>query len=99
MLLQKMQERETGFNLILLDCCRNSPLPGSSRNVGGGLCVMQAPAGSMIVFACAPKQVASDGAPGERNGVFTKHLLAHLKVPNQPIQASEPPTLCLQCRL
>ncbi len=90
-LLQEMQERQTYFNLIILDCCRNSPLPSSARGVMGGLCALLAPKGSMICFACAPKQVASDGSPSDRNGIFTKHLLKHIEVPDQPVQARKDP--------
>lgn len=86
-LLSQMQDRPTRFNVLILDCCRNNPLPSKFRSHSGGLCQMEAPEGSMICFACAPKQMAIDGA-GQRNGVFTHHLLEHLEVPNVRVQVS-----------
>ena len=64
-LLSKMQASEPRLNLIILDCCRSSPLPSSSRDASGGLRVMEAPKGSMICFACAPKQVAPEQTQGK----------------------------------
>jgi hypothetical protein len=50
-----------------------------------GLKLMSAGVGSLMVFACAPGTIASDGEKGERNGLFTKHLLQHIDTQNQHI--------------
>ena len=42
-------------------------------------------AGSLIAFACAPGTVAIDGK-GQRNGLFTKHLLKYITIPNEDIR-------------
>ena len=42
-------------------------------------------AGSLIAFACAPGTIAVDGW-GQRNGLFTKYLLKHIKTPNEDIR-------------
>ncbi|CAF5118813.1 unnamed protein product, partial [Rotaria sp. Silwood1] len=42
-------------------------------------------AGTLIAFACAPGTMAIYGR-GEENGLFTKHLLKHIKTPNEDIQ-------------
>ena len=42
-------------------------------------------AGSLIAFACAPGTISIDGR-GQRNGLFTKHLLQHITTPNEDIQ-------------
>ena len=85
-ILAGLEERsgEGGFNVLILDCCRNDPLdegppplPAEMRGIGGGLGRLTAPSGSMIVFACAPKQQAAEPPTG-RNGTFTKHLLKHI---------------------
>src|SRR3989339_1246893 len=45
-----------------------------------GLAPMDAPKGSLISFATAPGSVAADG--DGKNGIFTKHLLEQISVPN-----------------
>jgi uncharacterized caspase-like protein len=40
---------------------------------------MNAPTGTLVVFATNPNNVASDGA--ERNGTYTKHLLTYIQQP------------------
>ncbi|CAF4246462.1 unnamed protein product, partial [Rotaria sordida] len=42
-------------------------------------------AGSLIAFACAPGTIAIEGK-GQRNGLFTKHLLKHITTENEDIQ-------------
>ncbi len=44
---------------------------------------MDAPSGSMVVYATAPGSVAADGSG--RNGTFTKNLLIHLNTPGLEI--------------
>ena len=51
----------------------------SGRSTASGLSKMEAPAGSVLAYACAPGATAGDG-PG-RNGIFTSHLLKHLHTP------------------
>jgi hypothetical protein len=45
---------------------------------------MDAPTGSLIAYSTAPGDVAADGP--ERNGIFTKHLIQHMKTPNLSIE-------------
>ncbi|CAF1105746.1 unnamed protein product [Adineta steineri] len=47
---------------------------------------MELPAGTYVVFACSPYQIASDGLLTERNGLFAKHLLKHMTKPNKDIK-------------
>ncbi|CAF1519271.1 unnamed protein product [Adineta ricciae] len=51
-----------------------------------GLKPMHAKAGSLVAFACAPGTTADDGNNGEKNGLFTKHLLKYIQTPNEDIQ-------------
>lgn len=79
--LARMEEAGNPLNIIIFDACRDSPLPATARNVTGkGLARMTAPAGAVIAFATAPGTVASDN-PTERNGLYTKHLIATLRLP------------------
>jgi tetratricopeptide (TPR) repeat protein len=83
--LRKMETAGNRLNIIILDACRNNPLPGAYRGVDQGLARMDAPRGSLLVYSTAPGDVASDGAG--RNGLFTAMLLKHLKTPGLPVES------------
>lgn len=73
--------------VIILDACRNNPLPerGGGRDLGIGLSAMETPAGAsaFILYAAAPGQTSSDGEG--RNGLFTGALLQALERPTRRI--------------
>ncbi|MEN8154798.1 MAG: caspase family protein [Acidobacteriota bacterium] len=71
--LSKMESAENTMNIIILDACRDNPFARSFRSSSRGLARMDAPKGSIIIYATSPGSVAADG--DSRNGVFTKHLL------------------------
>lgn len=71
--LQQMELSENNLNLVILDACRNNPFARSFRSASRGLAKMEAPSGSMILYATSPGNVASDGEG--RNGLFTDKLL------------------------
>jgi len=72
-------------NIVILDACRNNNLIGS-RSIGRGLGKMDAPTGTFLAYSTAPGKVAADGAKGDRNSPFTKHLLRAMQQPNLPIE-------------
>ncbi|MBN1797723.1 MAG: caspase family protein [Spirochaetales bacterium] len=74
--LSKMESAGNRVNILILDACRDNPF-SSSRSGNRGLTVVEAPKGSLIVYATAPGSVAADGKG--RNGVFTDALLKNLK--------------------
>ncbi len=78
--LDKMDEAKSHLNLVFLDACRNNPFPRSVRAVSRGLAGMNAPTGTLLVFATNPDNVAADGAG--RNGTYTKHLLEYITQPS-----------------
>ncbi|CAF3485331.1 unnamed protein product [Rotaria socialis] len=85
--LEQITKRNPYVAIFLLDCCRNYHLrhPQLSRGEQNrGLTAMYASSGSLVAFACAPGQTASDGSG--KNGLFTKHLLQHITTPNEDIQ-------------
>ena len=43
------------------------------------------PVGSLVAFACAPGKRAGE-KPGQRNGIYAKHLLAHLETPGLRVE-------------
>ena len=73
--------------VIILDACRNNPLPerGGARDAGVGLARMETPAGAsaFIMYSAGPGQTASDGQG--RNGLFTAALLEALEDPHRRI--------------
>lgn len=73
-------------NIVILDACRDNSLTRSWRNSVRGLGRMDAPSGTVLVYSTAPGKVAADGAAGQRNSPFTKHLLQSLQTPNVPIE-------------
>jgi len=46
-LLDRLAERRSGLNIIILDACRNNPYPADLRAVGAGLANMEVPALSL----------------------------------------------------
>ncbi|WP_161776211.1 SUMF1/EgtB/PvdO family nonheme iron enzyme [Polycyclovorans algicola] len=79
--LQRLEVRGGGINLVILDACRNNPLPDRRRSVGAtrGLQRMQAPFGSFIVYAAGLGEAALDGRGS--NGLFTQELLTRIRTP------------------
>lgn len=84
MVLAMMDAAKNPLNIVILDACRNNPFARSLRVAAAGLAPLDAPAGTFIAFATAPGAIANDGI-GD-NGVYTKHLLAHLGKPGMPIE-------------
>jgi hypothetical protein len=69
---------------VILDACRNNPFIRTFRSSRVGLAQMDAPGGTLLAFATAPGSEARDG--DEENGVYTKHLLAHMATPMLPVE-------------
>lgn len=87
-LLGKMESAKNGFNVVILDACRNNPFARKWRNyreIGdkGGLARIDAPTGTLIAYATKPGDVASDGTG--RNGLYTGALLKQMRVKNVDI--------------
>lgn len=84
LVLEKMQSANNRLNILILDACRNNPFARSFRSTGQGLTQMEAPVGTLVAFATAPGAVASDG-DGE-NGLYTRHLLDHIRQPGVRVE-------------
>ena len=72
-LLGEFGEAKGKTFIIILDACRNNPFGNAYRPQQKGLSQFDAPAGSLLAYATAPGQVASDGAG--KNGLYTENLL------------------------
>lgn len=82
--LRTMEGAQNQMNIVILDACRDNPLP-KTRGIERGLRRMEAPSGTFIAYAAAPGQVAQDGANGT-NGVFTGELLKAMAEPGMPLE-------------
>ncbi|CAN7205424.1 caspase family protein [Rhizobium sp. LjRoot98] len=86
-------EKKSKIALFFLDACRNNPLAnrlnqeieGATRSIATrGLAPVETEsAGTMVAFAAAPGQVASDGSG--KNSPFTTALISHLAGPGLEI--------------
>lgn len=80
----RMDRARTRFNFIILDACRDNPFASSFKVTSAGLAQMSSPSGTLIAYATAPGSVAQDGFG--RNGIYTKHILQNIKVPDLPAE-------------
>jgi carboxyl-terminal processing protease len=96
-LLERLGALQQGINIVILDACRNNPFSGAEflgpdgrrlkfrGATPGGLARVEAPLGSMVAFSTAPGGVALDN-PGDKNSLYTKHLLEHIRSPGLPVE-------------
>jgi uncharacterized caspase-like protein len=80
----RMDRARTRFNFIILDACRDNPFAASFKTTSQGLAQMSSPSGTLIAYATAPGSVAADGYG--RNGIYTKHILQNIRVPDLPVE-------------
>ena len=71
------------MNVIILDACRENPF-GGVRVEQKGLSQMDAPSGTLLAYATAPGNLASDGAGA--NGLYTENLLREMRVRDAKIE-------------
>ena len=89
-LLDDIKAAGNAVNLVVLDACRNMPLPDGTRSIGGaGLSDEGRPTNVLIAYATAPGSTAADGVT--RNSPFTAALADHLER-----SASEPVSLLFE---
>ena len=83
--LATLRDARAAVNVVILDACRDNPLPRKGRSGARGLARVAAPSGTIVAYAAAPGEKAEDGAPGG-NGVFTGELLKALDEPGMKIE-------------
>ncbi|GAB6051204.1 hypothetical protein JCM17960_00240 [Magnetospira thiophila] len=85
--LTRMQRAGAPVNIVILDACRDNPLPKRKRSAARGLSVTAVPAvqGIAMLFSAGPGEAAQDGARGG-NGVFTGALLKSLDQPGLTVE-------------
>jgi carboxyl-terminal processing protease len=82
--LKQMQFADARVNIIILDACRNNPLPRSFRSAEMGLARIEAPRGSFVAYSTAPGDVATDGKGA--NSPYTAALAKAVTTPGLSIE-------------
>ncbi|MDY0872552.1 SUMF1/EgtB/PvdO family nonheme iron enzyme [Dongia rigui] len=82
--LKQMEFANNRVNVVILDACRNNPLPRSLRSASNGLARMDAPKGSFIAYSTAPGDVAQDGSNG--NSPYAAALAQAITAAPAPIE-------------
>ncbi len=78
LVLDDMARAGNQLNFVILDACRDLPLPDSAKSLNrGGLAALPEVANVLIAYATAPGQTADDGAG--RNSPFTTALAEALR--------------------
>jgi hypothetical protein len=71
-----LDDARNKMNMVVLDACRNNPIPSMGRSGARGLTVLSAaPAESIIMYSTGAGQVAADGAG--RNSPFAQAFLKY----------------------
>jgi hypothetical protein len=82
--LKTMERSASRVNIVILDACRNNPFESMARSGGGGLAPVSAPAGTLIAFATAPGQVATDGDGA--HSPYSSALAQAMQAPGIPLE-------------
>lgn len=88
----KLAEARAKFSLLVIDACRNNPLPKKAgRALGGtrGMAQASSAEGQMVVFSAGANQQALDklsNSDTDPNGVFTREFLPWLTKPGVTIR-------------
>lgn len=72
------------MNVIMLDACRDNPFGEAKQPEQKGLSQMDAPHSTILAYATAPGNTASDGEGA--NGLYTENLLREIKVKEAKIE-------------
>ncbi len=83
-ILSQMESAGNRLNLVVLDACRNNPFKGGLRGAGRGLARINAASGSLVAFAAAPGQVASDRKGA--NSPYTTELVKAMRQPGLAVE-------------
>ncbi len=86
--LKVMEYSNNRINIIILDACRNNPFRSFTRSDEKGITKMDPPQGakqgSIVAFATAPGNVASDG--DGKNGLYTSKLMKYINTPGLKLE-------------
>lgn len=83
-LIEGINKASNPMNVVILDACRENPFGADARLEARGLSQMDAPHSTLLAYATAPGNVASDGEGA--NGLYTENLLREMRVPEAKIE-------------
>ncbi|MEQ1775372.1 MAG: caspase family protein [Burkholderiales bacterium] len=83
-LIEGINKASNPMNVVILDACRENPFGAEARLDARGLSQMDAPHSTLLAYATAPGNVASDGEGA--NGLYTENLLREMRVPEAKIE-------------
>ena len=85
-LIERFRGIRNRSNLIVIDACRNVPVPGSRTALSRGLSVVSAGEigvrGNKLIYSTMQGKTAADGGAGKRNSPFAEAFLASIKKPD-----------------
>lgn len=84
LLIEGINKASNPMNVVILDACRDNPFGADARLEARGLSQMDAPHSTLLAYATAPGNVASDGEGA--NGLYTENLLREMRVPDAKIE-------------
>ena len=82
-LIEGINKASNPMNVVILDACRENPF-GDIRVENRGLSQIDAPHSTLLAYATAPGNVASDGEGA--HGLYTENLLREMRVPDAKIE-------------
>jgi formylglycine-generating enzyme required for sulfatase activity len=87
-LLKELEDAGAAVRIIILDACRDNPLPAASRRSAmDGLAAMSGAQGTYVLFSTGENQTADDNPRGV-NGLFTSYLIEAMRKPGITLDAA-----------
>ena len=83
-IIEGLNKAGNALNLIILDACRDAPFGEAKKPDQKGLSQMDAPRSTLLAYATAPGNVASDGEG--TNGLYTENLLREIRAPEAKVE-------------
>jgi hypothetical protein len=80
-ILRGLESARNKVNVVVLDACRNNPLPAESRSLARGLSATPVIQDTFVMFSTAAGATASDGDLANRNSPFTEAFLKNMEKP------------------
>jgi tetratricopeptide (TPR) repeat protein len=86
--LKELEDAGAAVRIVILDACRDNPLPAAGRRSGKmGLSAMGGAEGTYVLFATGENQTADDNPRGA-NGLFTSYLVEAMRKPGITLDAA-----------